>query len=196
MVQTVRPTSAEASLYPNDSQGYLIDQFIQSVSNNRTDEYGGSVENRARFALEVVEAVTKAIGADKTGIRFSPWSDYQGGSHISFLDTSINSQLHPDMREPHPEETFSYLVSAIKDNYPDLAYIHVIEPPVLGDDLPKGEQTESNDFIRDIWQPRPLITAGGFTRASATETVEEKGGLVAFGRHFMSNVGCSIFSST
>jgi len=151
------------------ANGYLIDQFIQSVSNNRTDEYGGSVENRARFALEVVDAVTKAVGADKTGIRFSPWSEYQ------------------DMREPHPEETFSYLVSALKDDHPDLAYIHVIEPRILGDSYTEGKHGDSNDFIRDIWQPRPLILAGGFSGASATEAVEEKGGLVAFGRHFIAN---------
>lgn len=60
------------------ANGYLVDQFLQDVSNKRTDEYGGSVENRARFALEVVEAVSKAVGQKKTGIRLSPWSKFQG----------------------------------------------------------------------------------------------------------------------
>ena len=60
------------------ANGYLIDQFLQDVSNKRTDEYGGSIENRARFALEVVDAVVQKIGAEKTGIRFSPWSTYNG----------------------------------------------------------------------------------------------------------------------
>lgn len=60
------------------ANGYLIDQFIQDVSNNRTDEYGGSVENRARFALEVVDAVVEAVGAERTGFRLSPWNLYQG----------------------------------------------------------------------------------------------------------------------
>lgn len=95
------------------------------------------------------------------------------------------------MREPHPEETFGYLISNIKDHYPDLAYIHVIEP--RRDDTPPNPgaqlEQESNDFIRDIWQPRPLIVAGGFSGAMAKETVEEKDGLVAFGRHFIANVG-------
>ena len=61
------------------AHGYLVDQFLQDVSNTRTDEYGGSIENRARFALEVVDAVVGAVGASKTGIRLSPWSRYQGG---------------------------------------------------------------------------------------------------------------------
>jgi NADPH2 dehydrogenase len=100
------------------------------------------------------------------------------------------------MGEPYPEVTFGYLVSNLKDNYPDLAYIHVVEPRILGDGptslKPEGQlQRESNDFIREIWQPRPLIVAGGFSGASAKETVEEKDGLVAFGRHFIANVGLS-----
>lgn len=58
--------------------GYLLDQFLQDVSNYRTDEYGGSIENRARFTLEVTDAVVNAVGAKKTGIRFSPWSTFNG----------------------------------------------------------------------------------------------------------------------
>ena len=60
--------------------GYLPDQFLQTNSNERTDLYGGSVENRARFVLEVTEAVVNAVGGDKVGIRLSPWSTYQGVS--------------------------------------------------------------------------------------------------------------------
>ena len=58
--------------------GYLIDQFLQDVSNNRTDEYGGSIENRTRFAREVIGAVAAAIGEERTALRLSPWSRYQG----------------------------------------------------------------------------------------------------------------------
>lgn len=58
--------------------GYLVDQFIQDVCNKRTDEYGGSIENRSRFALEVLAAVVGAVGAKRTGIRFSPWATFQG----------------------------------------------------------------------------------------------------------------------
>ena len=60
------------------ANGYLVDQFIQDVSNQRTDEYGGSVEGRSRFGLEIVDAVVEAIGEERTGIRLSPWGTYNG----------------------------------------------------------------------------------------------------------------------
>ena len=60
------------------ANGYLIDQFLQDVSNKRTDDYGGSVENRSRFALEILEAITKSIGEDRTAIRISPWATMYG----------------------------------------------------------------------------------------------------------------------
>jgi 2,4-dienoyl-CoA reductase-like NADH-dependent reductase (Old Yellow Enzyme family) len=65
------------------ANGYLIDQFIQDVSNHRTDEYGGSIENRSRFVLEIVDAVAARIGEDKVGVRLSPWSNHQGTSFPS-----------------------------------------------------------------------------------------------------------------
>ncbi|KAH7929172.1 FMN-linked oxidoreductase [Leucogyrophana mollusca] len=151
------------------ANGYLIDQFLQDLSNSRTDEYGGSVENRSRFALEVVDAVVKAVGATKTGIRLSPWSPFQ------------------DMGMKDPVPTYSYLVSNLT-RY-DLAYIHVTEPRVGGnvDRDSKDFAGQSNDFIRKIWGERAFITAGGFTRETALETAEEKGGLVAFGRLYIPN---------
>ena len=66
------------------ANGYLIDQFLQDVSNRRTDEYGGSIENRSRFALEVIEAVSKAIGQERTAIRLSPWNDVHGECRVRF----------------------------------------------------------------------------------------------------------------
>ena len=65
------------------SAGYLLDQFIQTNSNNRTDEYGGSIENRIRFILEVISAVTNAVGVTRTSIRLGPWSRFQGESSQS-----------------------------------------------------------------------------------------------------------------
>ena len=62
----------------HNGNGYLPDQFLQDTANNRTDEYGGSIENRARFSLEVVDAVAKAVGEKVVGIRFSPWAPFQG----------------------------------------------------------------------------------------------------------------------
>jgi NADPH2 dehydrogenase len=60
------------------ANGYLPDQFLQTITNERTDSYGGSVEDRARFVFEITEAVVNAVGASKVGIRISPWSTFQG----------------------------------------------------------------------------------------------------------------------
>ena len=65
------------------ANGYILDQFLQSVSNQRTDEYGGSIENRLRFPLEVIDAVVKAVGAERTAVRLSPWSTFQGKEYSS-----------------------------------------------------------------------------------------------------------------
>ncbi|KAH7906896.1 hypothetical protein BJ138DRAFT_567017 [Hygrophoropsis aurantiaca] len=153
------------------ANGYLIDQFLQDVSNTRTDEYGGSIENRARFALEIVEAVVEAVGAKKVGIRISPWSPFQ------------------DMGMKDPIPTFSHLVSNLLPY--SLAYIHAIEPGVGGNVEYEVLAHQTNDFIREILDKAAsataFIAAGGYTRASALEIAESKGGLVAFGRPYISN---------
>ncbi|KIK69105.1 hypothetical protein GYMLUDRAFT_153135 [Collybiopsis luxurians FD-317 M1] len=151
------------------ANGYLIDQFTQDVCNKRTDEYGGSVENRCKFALEVTKAVADAVGQDKTAIRIGPWTHYK------------------DMRMLDPIPTFSYLVSRLKDLHPKLAYLHVIEPGVAGAAYEDDTSSSSNDFIRDIWLPRPLITAGGYTREAALKATQPGGELVAFGKPFLAN---------
>ncbi|KZT02769.1 FMN-linked oxidoreductase [Laetiporus sulphureus 93-53] len=151
------------------ANGYLQDQFLQDVCNKRTDEYGGSIENRCRFSLESVEAITNAIGEEKVGIRVSPWGDAQ------------------DMHMPDPIPTFSYLISHIALRYPNLAYVHAVEPSASGDiDRIKLEH-ESNDFLREIWSPRTFISCGCYTRETAFETAEKKGDLIAFGRLFIPN---------
>ncbi|KAJ6495496.1 FMN-linked oxidoreductase [Mycena vulgaris] len=153
------------------ANGYLPDQFLQDVSNTRTDAYGGSIANRARFVLEVVDAVVAAVGPERTAIRFSPWST----AH--------------DMGMQDPLPTFSYLVSELAARHPTLAYLHLIEPQISGDES-RAEGTvgahESNYALRVLWAPRPLIRAGGFDRASALAAAED-GNLVAFGRLFISN---------
>ncbi|KAI0088267.1 FMN-linked oxidoreductase [Irpex rosettiformis] len=151
------------------ANSYLVDQFIQDVSNKRTDEYGGSIEKRARFALEVVDAVVAKIGAEKTGIRLSPWNRFQ------------------DMRMKEPIPQFRYVVQQIAERQPNLAFLHVVEPRVQGSEDCEVPAGESNDFIREIWQPRPLISAGGYNRELAIEIAEKKGDLIAFGRHYISN---------
>ncbi|KAH9062615.1 hypothetical protein EDB83DRAFT_2675366 [Lactarius deliciosus] len=149
--------------------GLLPDQFLQTVSNTRTDEYGGSLENRLRFVLEITEAVVKAVGANKVGIRISPYLTAQG------------------MGMPDPIPTFAELVTRIRDSYPDFAYLHVIEITDLVP-APGGTVTrQSTKFLRDIWGSKPYIACGGYERDTAIELVEKEGGLVAFGRYFISN---------
>jgi len=150
------------------ANGYLIDQFLQDVCNNRTDEYGGSVENRARFALEVAEAVTAAVGQERTGIRLSPWNNYN------------------DMRMADPIPTFSYLVEELKKRFPRFSYIHVVEPRVMGNDDVEPPQGETNDLLRQIWSPKVYLSAGGFTE-KASGAVPKMGDVIVYGRWFISN---------
>ena len=152
------------------ANGYLPDQFLQDVSNQRTDEYGGSIENRARFPLEIIEAVSKAVGEDRLAFRISPWNTWQG------------------MRMENAKPTFAYFVSQARERFPDLAYLHVIESRVSGPGDSTHDRIDSNEFLREIWGDKVFIATGGFTPQSATETVEAKGGLVAFGRRYISNV--------
>jgi len=152
------------------ANGYLVDQFLQDVSNQRTDQWGGSVENRARFGLEVSKAVVGAIGAERTGIRMSPFSTFQGMK----------------MKDPVPQ--FSYYVEELKKL--KLAYIHVVESRIAGNaDVP---QTETIDFLVDIWgKTSPVLLAGGFNQDSAYKTVDEEHKdsdvVIVFGRYFISN---------
>ncbi|KZV90719.1 FMN-linked oxidoreductase [Exidia glandulosa HHB12029] len=147
------------------ANGYLVDQFIQDATNNRTDSYGGSIENRAQFPLEIIAALSDAIGASRVAIRLSPWGRFQG------------------MRMDDPVPQFSYLVRTLAERRPDLAYIHATAP---------DSGPETLDFIRKIWSPRPMVVCGGYTPESALETAEEasKNGenlCIAFARHFLAN---------
>ncbi|KAJ7439786.1 hypothetical protein FB451DRAFT_145599 [Mycena latifolia] len=155
----------------HNANGYLLDQFLQDVSNKRTDEYGGSIENRARLTLEVVDAVVAAIGAERTAIRFSPWSPFQ------------------DMAMADPIPTFAYVIAELAARHPALAYLHLVEPRVNGNATRADDSVgahESNAPLHALWAPRPLVRAGGFSRAGALAAAES-GDLVAFGRLYISN---------
>ncbi|KAF5343105.1 hypothetical protein D9758_016001 [Tetrapyrgos nigripes] len=164
----------------HNANGYLLDQFTQDVTNHRTDEYGGSVETRARFTLEVVDAVVKAVGPRKTGIRFSPWNTFQDMGMDSVSKTKAQ---------------FSYIVSKIKEVHPTFSYVHVVEPRSKAlDVLDHNPEGEDNDFIREIWTSpeddqngRRLISAGGYTRELSIEDADKKGDIIAFGRVFIAN---------
>ncbi|KAJ7146465.1 hypothetical protein C8R44DRAFT_757559 [Mycena epipterygia] len=153
------------------ANGYLLDQFLHDSSNIRTDAYGGSVENRTRLPLEVVDAVVQAVGPQKTAIRISPWG--------TVLD------MHFKFDDPKP--TYAHLVTQLRERYPDLAYVHLVEPRVDGAETVDVKKGYSNDFIRKIWGDRRLISAGGYTRETAIAAAEEKGDLIAFGRPYIAN---------
>lgn len=152
------------------ANGYLIDEFIQDTANNRTDKWGGSIENRARFALEITKAVVDAVGADRTGIRLSPFSPFQGMK----------------MAEPHGQ--FTYLIGELKKF--ELAYLHLVESRVSGNaDTDHGEDVKP--FI-DLWDNiSPVLLAGGFKTDSAYEAADtkyaDKDVLIVFGRLFITN---------
>lgn len=148
------------------ANGYLIDQFIKDGTNKREDQYGGSIENRSRFALQVVDAVSDAIGAEKTGIRFSPAGRNQG------------------IVDSNPKEVFGYLLKQLNDY--DLAYVHFMEP--MGDvsGLP-NYPLEVTEFFRPVYNGT-IITNVGFNRESGNKVLAENtADLVAYGQLFLAN---------
>lgn len=150
------------------ANGYLVDQFIQDNVNRRTDDYGGSIERRSRFAIEVATAVVNAVGADRVGLRLSPFSDFQG------------------MKMDDPIPQFTHLVKALKPL--KLAYIHVVRS--VPDDVDEPGPKEQVDFVVDAWDnTSPVIIAGNFKAVSASKAVDErytnKDVVIAFGRPFL-----------
>ncbi|KAL5532355.1 hypothetical protein ACEPAF_5925 [Sanghuangporus sanghuang] len=158
------------------AHGYLVDQFLQDIANKRTDQWGGNIENRSRFALEVIKKIVDAVGEERTAIRLSPFNTVEG------------------MRMDHPQPTFAYLVSRIREAYPRFAYLHVVEPRVAGNSEREVLAGESNDFLRAIWKSPDsekngsvYLSAGGYTPEDAVKDAEEKGDLIVFGRYYISN---------
>lgn len=154
----------------HSASGYLPDQFINSGSNKRTDIYGGSIENRSRFVLEVIDAVVEAVGAERTSVRFSPGGPFQG------------------MQDDTVEETWGYITSEIQKKHPQLAYVHFIETRA---NFMSDDNTPSPDSLktyRNIWQG-PFITSSGFSTARdhAIDFAEKTGSLISFGRAFIAN---------
>ncbi len=148
------------------ANGYLIDQFLQTGANQRTDGYGGSVQARMRLLLEVLDAVVEVWPADRVGVRISPAG---GPNGIHDFD---------------PVETFTHVALELEKR--SLAYVHVIEAPV-GTSGPDERQVCSTDLVRESYTGT-LITAGGYTPASAEHLLERnRADLVGFGRLFIAN---------
>ena len=150
------------------ANGYLIDQFLQDGSNKRTDAYGGSVENRARLLLEVVEAMASVWGKGRSSVRISPGGSWNG------------------MADSDPRKLFGYVAEEL--NAFDLAYLHVIEPRVEGSTLvAAGQGPVATQALREIFKGR-IAAAGGFEPDSAEALLASgDANLVAFGRYFISN---------
>lgn len=154
----------------HSANGYLPDQFLHENSNKRTDEYGGSIENRARFTLEIVDAVIAAVGADKVGIRLSPWNDFGSMSYgVS----------------PIPQ--FSYVIAQLEERAQAgnrLAYVHLVEARVTGHEF--TDRPGDNSFLRSVWHG-VLIRAGGLTDTAEETADSDPQTIVAIGRNFISN---------
>lgn len=152
------------------ANGYLLEQFIDSSTNRRTDAYGGPVENRARLLFDVVEAVTKVWGADRVGVRLSPLSTFN------------------DISDDDPEATFGYIAGRLNDY--GLAYLHLVNPAISA--LEKGEEPAPQalrmvDLIRAKFRG-PLMVAGGFDHDTAEAWLEKgRADVIAFGRKFLAN---------
>jgi N-ethylmaleimide reductase len=152
------------------ANGYLLDQFLKSGSNQRRDDFGGSIENRARFLLEVVQAVTSAVGAGKVGIRLSPV-------------TPANDAFDPD-----PQPLFDYVVRELAAF--NLAYVHVIEGATGGPrELPDRpfDYTGLRRAYRAAAGKGAWMVNNGLDKALAQSALFEGADLVAFGRPFIGN---------
>jgi N-ethylmaleimide reductase len=147
------------------ANGYLLEQFIRPNSNTRTDQYGGSIENRARFVLEVAEAVIAAIGKDTVGIRLSPFGVFN------------DMPLYPEM-----EADYGYL--AAKLNALGLAYVHLVDHSAQG--APAVPDSIKATF-RKVFK-RTLILSGGYdVKRAEADLAAGKGDLIAFGKPILAN---------
>ncbi|PQQ16097.1 12-oxophytodienoate reductase 2-like [Prunus yedoensis var. nudiflora] len=148
------------------AHGYLLDQFMKDQVNDRTDEYGGSLENRCRFALEVVEGVVNEIGADKVGIRLSPFANYM------------------ESGDSDPKALGLYMANSL--NKYGILYCHMVEPRMKT----VGEKCACPHSLVPMRKAfnGTFIAAGGFDREDGNNAVAEgRADLIAFGRWFLAN---------
>jgi len=150
------------------ANGHLVDQFLQDNSNQRTDRYGGSIENRTRLLVESVEALSGVWRANRVGVRIAPSGTFNG------------------MADSNPRTLFRYIAERLNDF--GLAYLHVIEPRIKGGELIiEGQGPVAAQELSKIFHG-PVIAAGGFERDTAEATVANgDASLIAFGRHFIAN---------
>ncbi|AYD01636.1 alkene reductase [Neorhizobium sp. NCHU2750] len=156
------------------ANGYLIEQFLKENANQRTDQYGGSIENRARFALEVVDTVVKEIGAGRTGIRLSPTTPANGIS------------------ETKPQDVYNYLVEELGKRG-GLSFVHVVEGATGGDrDFTQGDKPFDYHELKNIYRKAggtgAWLANNGYTKDMAEAAVASGyADAVAFGKPFIAN---------
>lgn len=147
------------------ANGYLLEQFLSPVSNVRKDQYGGSIENRCRFVIEILSQVADAIGKTKTGIRLSPYG------------VASDMPLYPEI-----EETYSYLSEEI--NKLGIAYIHIVDHSAMG---APSVPVEIKTLIRNNFKNMIILT-GGYTKETGEADIQNGlADLIAFGKPFISN---------
>lgn len=159
---------------------YLLDEFLQASSNKRTDEYGGSIEKRAKFMLEVIDACIEAVGADRIALRLSPYAEFQGG-------LGYKSEINPIV-------TWGYVLSELENRAKKgnrLAYISIVEPRVSGI-FDNPEASAINFTWPDLIWKGNIIRAGGFLdkgNISKLSNVVNRNDhtLIGVGRYFTSN---------
>ena len=152
------------------ANGYLLEQFLQTRTNQRTDAYGGSIENRCRVVLEITDAIAEVWGAERVGIRLSPFG------------------IANDSGEEDPMPLYSHLIRALDTR--GLAYLHLIEPRASGAgqrEVDHQNVPSAAELFRPIWQG-VLIAAGNFKGDSANAMLAKgDADAIAFGRYFISN---------
>jgi N-ethylmaleimide reductase len=152
------------------ANGFLLDQFLQDGSNQRTDDYGGSIENRSRLLLEVVDGISTDIGSDRLAVRLSPHGNLGGLSDSATI--------------PH----FSYVIAEL--NKRKLAYLHLIEPRASSAGIADDASIDSanNASLFQGLFAGPIITAGGYTALTGAGAIlGGQASAVAFGRMFIAN---------
>lgn len=147
------------------ANGYLLEEFLSPVSNIRTDDYGGSIENRCRFVIEVVDAVAMAIGKENTGIRLSPYGVASDMPHYPEIDV-----------------TYDYLSKQL--NKLGIAYIHLVDHSAMGAPV---VPIEIKKLIRQNFT-NSIILCGGYDKERAEADISSGlANLIAFGRPFINN---------
>ncbi|MVM31987.1 alkene reductase [Spirosoma sp. HMF4905] len=146
------------------ANGYLVEQFIRSTSNKRTDEYGGSAENNARFALEVAEKISQAIGKEKTGIRLSPYGPFNDMPY-----------------SPDDDKIYHYVAEKLSDY---VVYVHLVDHSSMGAPAVDPAIVEA---IRANYTGTLMLSGGYDAERAETALASGKADLIAFGRPFIAN---------